>query len=386
MELRLSVGEEPSILNNIYVGKVERILENINAAFVSLGKEGNGYFPLKEQEEAIYTFGRRGNPPLRAGDEILVQVCRSAMKGKLPALSGNLNFPGKYLVLTSGNKKIGYSAKLSKEEKARLKKWVEELTLKEKLPYGIVVRTNAGEALKEEFFREYAYLKRICERTIQKGPGRVCYSLLYEAEPFYLSMIRDSYLEDLEEIITDIPSFYQRTEEYLEDLSPGEKQKLRFYQDKLLPLSKLYSLESAAEEIQKEKIWLKSGGFLVIQQTEAFVSIDVNSGKYTEKKKASETYRKINREAAREIARQLRLRNLSGIILIDFINMENPDHQEELFHLLQKFLRRDRIKTKVVDITPLHILEMTRKKVAPPVIETLREIRMGEEKDKNDTL
>ena len=288
--------------------------------------------------------------------------------------------------MDSGNKKIGYSAKLSKEEKARLKKWVEELTLKEKLPYGIVVRTNAGEALKEEFFREYAYLKRICERTIQKGPGRVCYSLLYEAEPFYLSMIRDSYLEDLEEIITDIPSFYQRTEEYLEDLSPGEKQKLRFYQDKLLPLSKLYSLESAAEEIQKEKIWLKSGGFLVIQQTEAFVSIDVNSGKYTEKKKASETYRKINREAAREIARQLRLRNLSGIILIDFINMENPDHQEELFHLLQKFLRRDRIKTKVVDITPLHILEMTRKKVAPPVIETLREIRMGEEKDKNDTL
>ena len=113
----------------------------------------------------------------------------------------------------------------------------------------------------------------------------------------------------------------------------------------------------------------------MIQQTEAFVSIDVNSGKFTGKKKAEETYRKINREAALEIARQLRLRNLSGIILIDFINMENPDHQEELFHVLQKHLRRDRVKSRAVDITPLHILEMTRKKVAPPVIEELKALQ-----------
>ena len=123
-----------------------------------------------------------------------------------------------------------------------------------------------------------------------------------------------------------------------------------------------------------EKIWLKSGGFLVIQQTEAFVSIDVNSGKYTGKKKAEETYRKINLEAAAEIARQIRLRNLSGIILVDFINMENPDHQDELFHVLQKYLRKDPVKCKAIDITPLHILEMTRQKVRRPLIEDLREL------------
>lgn len=130
------------------------------------------------------------------------------------------------------------------------------------------------------------------------------------------------------------------------------------------------------EEVQKQKVWLKSGGFLVIQQTEAFVSIDVNSGKFTGKKKAEETYRKINLEAAGEIARQLRLRNLSGIILIDFINMENPDHQDELFHVLQKYLRKDSVKAKAVDITPLHILEMTRKKVRRPLSEDLKEISL----------
>ena len=142
----------------------------------------------------------------------------------------------------------------------------------------------------------------------------------------------------------------------------------------LLPLYKLYSLESVLDEIQREKVWMKNGGFLMIQQTEAFVSIDVNSGKYTGRKKAEETYRKINLEAAQEIARQVRLRNLSGIILVDFINMENPDHREELFHVLQKYLRRDSVKCRAVDITPLNILEMTRKKVRRPVVEDIREL------------
>ena len=142
--------------------------------------------------------------------------------------------------------------------------------------------------------------------------------------------------------------------------------------------SLISGLENALDEVQKEKIWLNSGGFIVIQQTEAFVSIDVNSGKFTGKKKAEETYRKINLEAAKEISRQLRLRNLSGIILIDFINMTNPDHNDELFHVLQKYLRKDPVKCKAIDITPLHILEMTRKKVRKPVIEEIRQIKSGD--------
>lgn len=379
MELRLEPSGKKTILHNIYVGQVENIAGNIQAAFVRFGDGLTGYFPLSEAEQVIYTNGRKGNAPLRPGDEILVQVSRDAMKGKLPALSSNLNFTGKYLVLTTGNRKFGLSVKLDKEHRSLLSKWMEEEVQKPDKPYGIIVRTNAADASREEIFHELEYLKRLYQKTAVNGRNRTCFSLLYETEPFYLTAIRDAYSRNLEEIVTDIPDIYESISAYLHHYGPEEKEKLRLYQDSLLPLYKLHRLEAALEEIRREKIWLDSGGFLVIQQTEAFVSIDVNSGKYTGKKKAEETFRKINLEAAREIVRQLRLRNLSGIILIDFINMENPDHQDELFHVLQKYLRKDPVKGKAVDITPLHILEMTRKKVRRPVIEDLKELEKGEE-------
>lgn len=374
MELRLSEVGKKSILNNIYVGQVERIASNIQAAFIRFGDGETGYFPLEESEHVIYTSGRKGNSPIRPGDEVLVQVSRDAMKGKLPALSGNLNFTGKYLVLTTGNKKFGLSGKLSKEERTLLSKWFENEIEKPDKDYGIIVRTNAAEGTKEEVLKELSYLQKLYYRVAVDGRKRTCFSCLYHSEPFYIEAIRDTYSRDLDEIVTDLPDAYERIREYLNDISSEECDKLHFYQDKLLPLHKLYRLESAVDEIRHEKIWLNSGGFLVIQQTEAFVSIDVNSGKYIGKKKAEETYRKINLEAAKEITRQLRLRNLSGIILIDFINMDNPDHQDELFHVLQKYIRKDPVKGKAVDITPLHILEMTRKKVRRPVIEDLREL------------
>lgn len=374
LELRLEPADQKSILGNIYVGQVENLASNIRAAFVRFGDGKKGYLPLSEGENAIFTSGRKGGVSLRPGDELLVQVSRDAMKGKLAALTTNLNFTGKYLVLTTGNKKIGFSAKLSREETAPARKWLTSEMEDHERGYGLIVRTNATDAPKEEFFHELEYLKKLYQKVAVTGRNRTCYSLLYEAEPFYLAAVRDIYSRDLEEIVTDIPEIYQRISEYFVDFMPQEQEKLRLYNDSLLPLYKLCRLETALEEIRREKIWLNSGGFLVIQQTEAFVSIDVNSGKYTAKKKAEETYRKINLEAAREIARQLRLRNLSGIILIDFINMENPDHRDELFHVLQKYLRRDPVKSRAVDITPLHILEMTRKKIRRPVTEELVEV------------
>lgn len=375
MEIRLETLERESILGNIYVGQVEKIAENIKAAFVRFGDGLTGYFPLEEAGHVIYSMGRKGNAPLRAGDEILVQVSRDAMKGKLPALSSNLNFTGKYLVLTTGNKKFGLSNKLSGEDRNRLSKWMEEEAQRPDKEYGIIVRTNAGEASKEEILQELVYLKKLYYQTAVLGRSRTCFSLLYESEPAYVAGIRDAYSFEVEEIVTDVPEVYTRLSHYLGEFSSSQLEKLAFYEDALLSLYKLHSLEAVLEEIQREKIWLKTGGFLVIQQTEAFVSIDVNSGKYTGKKKAEETYRKINLEAAGEIARQLRIRNLSGIILIDFINMENPDHRDELFHVLQKYLSRDPVKCKAVDITPLNILEMTRKKVRRPLIEELIEIK-----------
>ena len=374
VEIRLESDQEKSILGNIYTGQVENIASNIQAAFVQIEPGKRCYYSLAEAQRAVFSAGRKGNGPLRPGDELLVQVSRDAMKGKLPALTSNLNFTGRYLVLTTGDKKFGLSSKLAQEDRHRLSGWLKEEAERPDKEFGIIVRTNAADASKEEILKELEWLKGRYHKAVVQGRNRTCFSLVLETEPFYVAAVRDAYGRDLDEIITDVPEIREMILGYLEEISPELKEKLRFYQDKLLPLYKLYRVETALDAIQKEKVWLNSGGFLVIQQTEAFVSIDVNSGKYTGKKKMEETFRKINLEAAAEISRQLRLRNLSGIILIDFINMENPDHREELFHVLQKLLRKDPIKSRAIDITPLHILEMTRKKVRRPVIEDIREL------------
>ena len=379
MELQLEPENRKSILDNIYVGQVENVAANIQAAFVRIAPDVRGYLSLEEGKTAIFSAGRTAdNHPLKPGDELLVQVSRDAMKGKLPALSGNLNFTGKYLVLTTGDKKFGLSKKLSVEDRKRLSGWFEDEIQKPDKEYGLIVRTNAAEAEKEELEREFKHLRETYQKVAVNGRCRTCCSLLYQPEPEYIRRIRDTYSQKLEEIVTDIPEYYQQIYAYLEESSPQELSKVRMYTDKLLPLYKLYRIESAIDEIWHEKVWLNSGGFLVIQQTEAFVSIDVNTGKFTGKKKVQETYRKINLEAAQEIARQLRLRNLSGIILIDFINMENPDHIDELFHVLKKHLKKDSVRCRAVDITPLNILEMTRKKVRRPVIEDLMDLQKAE--------
>ena len=374
VEIRLESDQEKSILGNIYTGQIENIASNIQAAFVQIEPGKRCYYPLAEAQRAVFSAGRKGNGPLRPGDELLVQVSRDAMKGKLPALTSNLNFTGRYLVLTTGDKKFGLSSKLAQEDRHRLSGWLKEEAERPDKEFGIIVRTNAADASKEEILKELEWRKGRYHKAVVQGRNRTCFSLVLETEPFYVAAVRDAYGRDLDEIITDVPEIREMILGYLEEISPELKEKLRFYQDKLLPLYKLYRVETALDAIQKEKVWLNSGGFLVIQQTEAFVSIDVNSGKYTGKKKMEETFRKINLEAAAEISRQLRLRNLSGIILIDFINMENPDHRDELFHVLQKLLRKDPIKSRAIDITPLHILEMTRKKVRRPVIEDIREL------------
>ena len=374
VEIRLESDQEKSILGNIYTGQVENIASNIQAAFVQIEPGKRCYYSLAEAQRAVFSAGRKGNGPLRPGDELLVQVSRDAMKGKLPALTSNLNFTGRYLVLTTGDKKFGLSSKLALEDRHRLSGWLKEEAERPDKEFGIIVRTNAADASKEEILKELEWLKGRYHKAVVQGRNRTCFSLVLETEPFYVAAVRDAYGRDLDEIITDVPKIREMILGYLEEISPELKEKLRFYQDKLLPLYKLYRVETALDAIQKEKVWLNSGGFLVIQQTEAFVSIDVNSGKYTGKKKMEETFRKINLEAAAEIGRQLRLRNLSGIILIDFINMENPDHRDELFYVLQKLLRKDPIKSRAIDITPLHILEMTRKKVRRPVIEDIREL------------
>lgn len=380
LELRVFPTKAESILGNIYVAQVETISENIGAAFLLIQPGVRCYLPVEEGTHAIYAGEQKG-VRLRPGDQLLVQVKREAMKTKLPCVTTNLNFTGKYLVLTSGNSTYGFSGKLTKEEKKRLGEW---LPKDEKAGYGLIVRTNARDASKEEISRELAGLRKRYDQVTVYGRQRTCFSLLEEAQSPVLSALRDTYTKDLEEIVTDDPAFYESIAAYLKKSQEEEMEKLRFYNSSLLPLYKLHRLEHGLASALKERVWLDSGGFLVIQPTEAFVSIDVNTGKYAGRKKVQETYRKINKEAAVEIARQLRLRNLSGMILIDFINMENPQHREELFHILGNLVRKDPVKTQVIDITALHIVEVTRKKVRRSLAEEVAEITGRPQKEEEE--
>nr|WP_317362731.1 ribonuclease E/G [uncultured Blautia sp.] len=371
-QLNFSETASKGILGNIYVGKVQNIVKNIHAAFIEIADGIMCYYSLDDKAEPVFTNPKKDSV-MKIGDEVIVQVSKEGMKTKLPSVSSNLNFTGRYLVLTSQRKELGFSGKLNKEEKKRIREFLEG-----EIPEnaGIIVRTNARNAKKEEILEELKNLQTRYETLLKKGHSRVCFSLLEEHMPDYLQTLQNVYTQTLDEIVTDDPEVFQAVQNYLNCYGEYEIP-LRFYEDKLLPLSKLYSLESVLERSLQERVWLKSGGFLVIQPTEAFVCIDVNTGKFSGKKEIQETFRKINLEAAKEIAWQLRLRNLSGIILIDFINMENQEDKKELLHTLQAYLNQDPIKGTVVDITPLNIVEVTRKKVRKPLLEEWKALNEG---------
>ena len=358
-----------SILGNIYIGKVKNIQKNIQAAFIEIENGIMCYYSMAEKASPCFVNVKKNNV-LKIGDEMIVQVSKEGIRSKLPYVSSNLNFTGRYLVLTSERKELGFSGKLKKEEKKQIRE-----ILKDKIPenVGIIVRTNCRDAQEEEILHELEELMKRYEAVLQKGKSRVCFSVLEKSMPEYVQILQNLYSQDLEEIVTDKQELYECAVQYLKGYKQQEKI-VRYYEDKLLPLYKLYNLEKAFEQAQNERVWLKSGGFLVIQQTEAFVCIDVNTGKFTSKKDMQETFRKINLEAAKEIAWQLRLRNLSGIILIDFINMERDEDKEELMQTLQRYLWQDSIKGTVVDMTELNIVEVTRKKVRKSLAEELKEL------------
>lgn len=371
-QLTFSETASGGILGNIYIGKVQNIVKNIHAAFIEIADGIMCYYSLDDKAEPVFTNSKKDSV-MKIGDEVIVQVSKEGMKTKLPSVTSNLNFTGRYLVLTSQRKELGFSGKLNKEEKKRIREFLEG-SMPENV--GIIVRTNARNAKKEEILEELKNLQSRYEALLKKGRSRVCFSLLEEHMPEYLQTLQNVYTQALDEIVTDDAEVFQAVQNYLNCYGEYEIP-LRFYEDKLLPLSKLYSLESVLERSLQERVWLKSGGFLVIQPTEAFVCIDVNTGKFSGKKEIQETFRKINLEAAKEIAWQLRLRNLSGIILIDFINMEDQEDKRELLHTLQAYLNQDPIKSTVIDITPLNIVEVTRKKVRKPLLEEWKALCEG---------
>lgn len=363
-QLRLEDEGQKSLLGNIYVGKVKNVVKNIGAAFIDLGGGRMGFYSLTENQDHLFVSAPFSDTSkkkqVKAGDELIVQVSKDAVKTKDPVLSCYLNFTGKYSVLTYAKTQIGFSAKIKDALwKDNMRDYL--MPLKEDY-FGIIVRTNAREVSKEEIGEEVLALKKKMQTLLSKADCRTCYSVLAETMPAYVQYMRDLYAKDLEAIVTDDRSCFEEMDAYLREFQPEDTKKLSFYGDEAFPLLKVYSLETVMKEATGRHVWLKSGGYLVIEPTEALTVIDVNTGKYSGKKNPEDTILKINLEAAVEAVRQLQLRNISGIIIIDFIDMTLPEHKDFLLRTLESELLKDPVKAVLVDMTKLGLVEITRKK------------------------
>lgn len=371
IQINIEPEQQGFVIGNVYIGKVNKIVKNINSAFVDIGKGQMGYLSLNDGM-VHYADGRPWDGKLKQGDDVIVQVERDAVKSKAPVLTGNINLTGRYFVLTTGKKQIGFSSKITDQAwKLKMRSYLEAIKGED---FGIIVRTNAYEVLEEELRSELQSLQNGLKKLIEDAKFRTSYSLLYSGTPSYFSGIRDSLKSSLEAVITDEVDIYDALNNYLIENQPEDASLLVKYEDPMLPLYKLYRIEKFMDEALGKRVWLKSGGYLVIEPTEALTVIDVNTGKYTGKKTQRETIMKINLESAEEIGHQLRLRNLSGIIIIDFIDMELEEDRLKLVERLTEIFSKDPVKTTVVEITKLNLVEVTRKKIRRPLHEQVAQL------------
>ncbi len=364
---------EPSNLSvasigDIYIGRVQKVVPSLNAAFIDVDGKTPCYYEIRDNQNPIFTH-KIGKKPICEAEELVVQIEKEAVKTKAPTVSSNLNFTGTYVVLTSGNKKLSVSSKIKGSERNRL---LEILSRYQSEDFGLIARTNAKDLSEEDFCQEIESLIEEYRLLVAKANTRTRYTCLKKASSSYLTFIRNMYHNNVKKIFVDDSQIYEELSAYFKEKSPELLEKLELYQDASYTLNKKYSLEIRLEEALYKKVWMKSGAYLVIEPTEALTVIDVNSGKCVTKKNTEEQYYKINVEAAIEAAYQIRLRNISGIIIIDFINLKDRRKMQEVLQILKEHLQNDRIPTKLVGVTKLQLVEITRKKTNKSLQESWR--------------
>lgn len=367
-ELNLEPQKNRVRIGDIYIGKVKHIVPNIQAAFVEIMPGIMGYYPLKEH--AVHFFvNPKKNDKIVAGDEIVVQVEKENLKTKAWFLTGKLSFPGRYTVLTRANTGVQVSAKIKDPvERERLSQCASSMTAD-----GIswMIRTEARGKDVAVIQGEMSALQVDYNKIMSTGRMRTCYSKLMTGDTPYIQLIKKYADEQTFRITTDLPDIYDDLTENLEKWGLSSDN-LKYYTDHTYPLIKLKGIEAQIDKALQKRVWLKSGAYLVIEPTEALTVIDVNTGKAIGKQKMEEHFFKINVEAAKEVCRQLRLRNISGIVIVDFINMKESEHLKTLMEILREEASKDSMQTTVVDRTSLHLVEMTRKKGHRSLAEQLR--------------
>ncbi len=370
IEASVQPEKSESILNNIYIGRVKNIASNINAAFVEIAGGRICYLPLEDLKNPVFTK-KGSDKPLAAGDELAVQVVKEAMKLKDARVTTNLRISGEYAVLTSGRRETGISSKISGKDRMRLRELAVQLEAEipcsdGKRQFGLIIRTNAAGAGEADVRADFQRILDELSQIIAHAASRTVFSCLYKEQPFYMKMLRDADKTLLEEAVTDDAQVYEQIKAYARD-----SLKVRFYEDSMLSLARLYNLAGQLEAAFYTRVWLKSGANIVIEHTEALTVIDVNSGRNVSKKDKQETHFKINLEAAQEIARQLRLRNLSGIIIVDFIDMYDKERNAALLQHFGSCLKEDPVPSEIAGLTRLGLVELTRKKVKKPLAEQM---------------
>jgi ribonuclease G len=380
-ELYIERRGSRSIVGNIYKGKVDNVLPGLEAAFVDIGLEKNGFlhaddivFPGVEVARRGRTGRQRGKritDLLKPGQEVLVQAVKDPLKTKGPRLSMQLSIAGRYLVYVPQGEGVGVSRRLDDKERDRLRKAAGKVDLGEG---GAIVRTAAQGAKREDFEREIKYLHKLHDVLQQRAKEVPAPAMIFQEADLSVRVARDIFSGEFEKAIVDDPKQHHRLESFFNRTAPELLERLEFYDDKDEPLFERYGVEEAIESVLRRRVDLPSGGYLMIDYAEAMTVIDVNSGSFTGRgrgAKLEDTITKTNLEAAEEVVRQLRLRDIGGIIVIDFIDMSRARNRDTVLKTLRKSLDEDRTKTYVVEISPLGLVEMTRQNVTDGVREIL---------------
>ncbi|MGZ7032892.1 MAG: Rne/Rng family ribonuclease, partial [Thermoanaerobaculia bacterium] len=379
VELWIERTRHRTIVGNIYKGRVTKVLPGMQSAFVDLGLERDAFLYVSDVVEDLEEYESETpdeltiddvpqqrveasiSDLLREGQEILVQVSKDTIAGKGARITTHITLPGRFLVYMPTVNHIGVSRRIENdEERARLKDILERL--RPEGTGGFIVRTAGEERGSEEFVADLRYLTELWDHIKRRAEKASAPTPIHHDLDLVLRTIRDVLSPEFKSVWVDSVEQYQRIVEFLDQIQPNLVSRVRLYR-RDEPIFDEFGIEPEIAKAMKTKVWLKSGGYIVINQTEALVAIDVNTGKYVGKKNLEETVFRTNLEAAKEIVRQIRLRDLGGIIVLDFIDMEETEHRAALFETLENEIKKDRSKTKILQISDFGLIEMTRKRV-----------------------
>ncbi|WP_026332688.1 MULTISPECIES: ribonuclease G [unclassified Thioalkalivibrio] len=366
-ELHIERARQRGIVGNIYKGRVVRVLPGMDAAFVEIGRDRTAFLHASDVIPRNAGEGEgRGNEGIRdllhEGQELLVQVTKDPMGSKGARLTTYITVPARHLVLMPNQNNVGVSTRIEDDAvRARLREQVEALRDELAPQHGFIVRTAAELADSEALRIDTAFLKKIWDSLQEAATTAPAGTEVYADLPLVQRILRDMVGVDLERVRIDSRETYQKIADFSRRYLPELSERIEHYPGER-PIFDLFNIDEEIQRALERKVELKSGGYLIFDQTEAMTTVDINTGGFVGHRKLEETIFKTNLEAAQAIGRQLRLRNLGGIIIIDFIDMQDDEHKRQVIRALEKALERDHVKTQICDVSPLGLVEMTRKR------------------------